>query len=91
METNIYKERRRAMTVQELINELSKYPKDKKVYTDWGLANYIGENFSGDVILTHKDTEEEKRKKEEETERFNREWEEETERGRDMPTFASRW
>ena len=70
METNIYKERRRAMTVQELINEL---------------------NFSGDVLLKHRDTDEEKRKKAEETERFNREWEEEMERGRDMPTFASRW
>ena len=79
------------MTVQELINELSKYPKDKKVYTVWGLANHIGENLNGDLILSHKDTEEEKRKKAEETERFNREWEEETERGRDMPTFASRW
>lgn len=79
------------MTVQELINELSKYPKDKKVYTVWGLANHIGENFSGDIILTHKDTEEENRKREEMIEKMNRDWEEETERGRDMPTFASRW
>lgn len=59
--------------------------------TEWGLANYIGENFSGDVLLKHRGTDEEKRKKAEETERFNREWEEEMERGRDMPTFASRW
>lgn len=79
------------MTVQELINELSKYPKDKKVYTDWGLANYIGENFSGDILLKHRDTEEEKRKTEELFEQMNRERCEESERGRDMPTFASRW
>ena len=64
------------MTVQELINELSKYPKDKKVYTDWGLANYIGENFSGDILLKHKDTDEEK----ERIERLKRQWEEEKER-----------
>ena len=66
------------MTVQELINELSKYPKDKKVYTDWGLANYVGENFSGDVLLKHRDTEEEK----EQYEQMKREWEEEKERAR---------
>lgn len=79
------------MTVQELINELSKYPKDKKVYTEWGLLNYIGESFSGDILLKHKDTEEEKRKTEELIEQMDRDWEEEMERGRDMPTFASRW
>ena len=79
------------MTVQELINELSKYPKDKKVYTALGLINYIGENFSGNLILSHKDTEEEKKEREEMIERRDREWEEEMERGRDMPTFASRW
>ena len=66
------------MTVQELINELSKYPKDKKVYTDWGLANYIGENFSGDVLLKHRDTDEEK----ERIEQMKQEWEEEKERAR---------
>ena len=86
METNIYKERRRAMTVQELINELSKYPKDKKVYTD-----KIKENLRGEIVLIHENTYEEKRKQQEEIERRDREWEEEMERGRDMPTFASRW
>ena len=74
------------MTVQELINELSRYPKDKKVYTD-----HIEETLSGKIILTHRYTDEEKRKMEEEIERRGREWEEEMERGRDMPTFASRW
>ena len=71
------------MTVQELIKELSKYPEDKKVYVHlWGLVNYIGENLNGDLILSHKDTEEEKRKKAEEIEKMNRDWEEETERAR---------
>lgn len=74
------------MTVQELIDELSKYPKDKKVYTD-----HIAENLSGEIILTHNYTDEEERKIAEEIERRSREWEDEIERGRDMPTFASRW
>ena len=73
-------------TVQELINELSKYPKDKKVYND-----HIEENLSGEIILTHKYTDEEERKIAEEFERLTRKWEDEMERGRDMPTFASRW
>ena len=74
------------MTVQELINELSKYPKDKKVYTD-----KIRVNFRNEIVLIHEDTYEEKQKQQEEIERRDREWEEEMERGRDMPTFASRW
>ena len=74
------------MTVQELIHELLKYPKDKKVYTD-----KIRENLHGEIVLIHEDTYEEKRKRQEEIERRNREWEEEMERGRDMQTFASRW
>lgn len=76
-----------AMTVQELINELSKYPKDKKVYTDWGLANYIGENFSGDVLLKHRDTEEEK----EQYEQMKRKWEEEKERAMREPAPRGVW
>lgn len=71
------------MTVQELINELSKYPKDKKVYND-----HIEESLSGEIVLAHRYTDEEKRKIAEEFERLERKWEEEMER--DMPTFASR-
>lgn len=74
------------MTVQELINELSKFPKDKVVYTD-----YIGENCMGEIMLKHKRTDEEQRKIDEDIERRNREWEKEFERGGDMPTFGSRW
>lgn len=69
-------------TVEELINVLSKYPKDKKVFT-----NRICENIRGELILTHNTTNEELeyiRKRELEREK-------ETERGRDMPTFGSRW
>lgn len=73
-------------TVQEMINELLKFPKDKKVYT-----NKIRENLRGEIVLMHEDTCEEKRKREEEIERINRKWEEEMEHDRDMPTFASRW
>lgn len=75
------------MTVQELINELSKYPKDKKVYTDWGLANYIGENFSGDVLLKHRETDEEK----EQYEQMKRKWEEEEERAMREPAPRGVW
>ena len=75
------------MTVQELINELSKYPKDKKVYTSWGLANYIGENFYGNIILTHRETEEEK----EQFEQMKREWEEERERAMREPAPRGVW
>ena len=40
------------MTVQAFINELSKYPKDKVVYS----INHIGENFRGEIArLTHED------------------------------------
>lgn len=74
------------MTVQELINELSKYPKDKKVYND-----HIQETLSGEIVLVHRYTDEEERNIEEDIERIERKWEEEMERGRDMPTFASRW
>ena len=75
------------MTVQELIDALSKYPKDKKVYTDWGLANYIGENSSGDVLLKHRETEEEK----EQYEEMKRKWEEEKERAMREPAPRGVW
>ena len=38
-------------TVEELINVLSKYPKDKKIH-----SNAICENLKGELILTHKTT-----------------------------------
>jgi hypothetical protein len=69
-------------TVEELINALSKYPKDKKVHT-----NQICENVKGEILLMHKTTDEEI----EYMRRREKEREEEAERGRDMPTFASRW
>ena len=74
------------MTVQELINILSELPKDKKVYTD-----NIRVNLRGEIVLTHEDIHEEEQKREEEIARRDRERQEEIERGRDMPTFASRW
>lgn len=74
------------MTVQELIHELSKYPKNKRVYN-----GHIEEALSGEIVLTHEYTDEEKRKIEEGIEQLERKWEEEMECGRDMPTFASRW
>lgn len=74
------------MTVQELINELSKYPKDKKVYND-----DIQETLSGEIVLFHRYTDEEERNITEAIERIEQRWEEEMESGRDMPTFASRW
>lgn len=74
------------MTVQELIHELSKYPKNKRVYND-----HIQETLSGEIVLTHNYTDDEERNMTEAIERIERKWEEEMERGRDMPTFASRW
>lgn len=74
------------MTVGELINILLELPKDKKVYTD-----KIRENLRGEIVLIHEDTYEEKQKREEEIVQRDRERQEEMERGRDMPTFASRW
>ena len=68
--------------VGELIEALSKYPKDKKVR-----SNQICENLNGEILLIHKPTDEEI-----EHIRFReKEREKEAERGRDMPTFASRW
>ena len=69
-------------TVEELINALSKYPKDTKLYT-----NQICKNIKGEIALTHKTTDEEI----EYIKHRQKEREEEAERGRDMPTFASRW
>lgn len=69
-------------TVEELINALSKYPKDTKIYT-----NQICKNLKGEILLIHKATNEEI----EHIKHREKEREEEAERGRDMPTFASRW
>lgn len=69
-------------TVEELINALSKYPKTTKLYT-----NQICKNIKGEILLIHKTTDEEI----EHIRHREKEREEEAERGRDMPTFASRW
>lgn len=69
-------------TVEELINALSKYPKDTKIYT-----NRICKNLKGEILLTHKTTNEEI----EHIRHCEKEREKEAEHGRDMPTFASRW
>jgi hypothetical protein len=41
-------------TVEELINVLSKYPKDTKIYT-----NRVRINMKGEILLTHNTTDEE--------------------------------
>ena len=69
-------------TVEELINALSKYPKDTKIYT-----NQICKNIKGEILLIHKTTDEEI----EHIRHREKEREKEAERGRDMPTFESRW
>ena len=71
-----------ANTVEELINVLNKFPKNKKIY-----SNEIYENLRGELILVHKSTDEEI----EHIKRREKEREAEAERGRDMPTFGSRW
>ena len=69
-------------TVEELINVLSKYPKDTKLYT-----NQVCKNIKGEILLIHNTTDEEI----EHIRRREKQREEEAERGRDMPTFGSRW
>ena len=69
------------MTVKRMIDILSKYPIDKKVH-----VNEIGENLRGELIFRYHNPEVEEYFRRKEKER-----EEEAERGRDMPTFASRW
>lgn len=73
-------------TVDELIKELSKYPKDVKVYT-----NHIVKNFQGELSIVHKETPEEKAIRDREKERWNREHEERMERRGEITSFANRW
>lgn len=74
------------MTVQELINELLKYPKDKKVYND-----DIQETLSGEIVLVHKYTDEEERNIEEQIKLLERKWEQEMERDSIIVTFVDKW
>ena len=79
---NMKKEENLVNTVEELIDVLSKYPKGTKIYT-----NQVCRNIKGEILLIHKATDEEI----EHIKHREKEREEESERGRDMPTFGSRW
>lgn len=74
------------MTVQELIDKLSKYPKDKKVYND-----NIEENSFGVIVLTHEYTDEEKRKIDEAIKQVEQKLEDEMENDSFILTFVSKW
>lgn len=74
------------MTVQELIDELSKYPKDKKVYND-----HIEENSVGVIVLTHEYTDEEKGKIDKAIKQVEEKLEDEIKHNSFMVTFVSRW
>lgn len=73
-------------TVEDLINELAKYPKDMKVY-----SNNITQNLLGELVIEHKRTLEEEEYYKKETERFNREYQERMDRRGEITSFANRW
>lgn len=73
-------------TVEELINELSKYPKDTKV-----ISNAIRENFCGELIIFHEDTPEEKEMREKAQEKWNWDYQERMDRRGEITSFANRW
>lgn len=73
-------------TVEGLINELTKYPRDMKVY-----SNNITQNLLGELVIEHKRTPEEEEAHERETERFNREYQERMDRRGEITSFANRW
>lgn len=72
-------------TVEELISVLSKYPKNKKVY-----SNFITQNLKGELVIEHQRTpEEEKHKKE--MEDFDRNYQERMNESGEITSFANRW
>ena len=79
------------MTVQELIIELSKYPRDMKITR----VNSVFENADGELTLTHKDTPEEielsKKREEEWEDEWNRRHKEMLDRRGEITCFADRW
>lgn len=73
-------------TVEELIIELSKYPKDMRVH-----SNHIVQNLLGELVIEHKITPEEEKTHEMEIERLNREYQERMDRRGEITSFANRW
>ena len=71
------------MTVGELIESLSKYPKDTKVFD----INNIFKSTDGKVVLAHKNTKEE----DEYIEYLKQRDRERIEHGHDITCFADRW
>lgn len=73
-------------TVEELINELTKYPKNMKVY-----SNNITQNLLGELVIEHKRTPKEEEYYERQTERYNKEYQERMDRRGEITSFANRW
>ena len=75
------------MTVQELIIELLKYPRDMEITR----VNSIFENAGGKLTLTHKDTPEEIELLIRGEEEWNRRHQERMDRRGEITSFANRW
>lgn len=75
------------MTVQELIIELSKYPRDMKITR----VNSVFENAGGELTLTHKDTPEEIELSNKREEEWHRRHKEMLDRRGEITSFANRW
>lgn len=73
-------------TVKEVINELTKYPKGMKVY-----SNSITQNLFNELVIEHKRTPEEEKTYKMEIERLNREYQERQDRKGEITSFANRW
>ena len=75
------------MTVQELIVELSKYPRDMKITR----VNSVFENAGGELTLTHKDTPEEIELSNKREEEWNRRHQDRMDSRGEITSFANRW
>ena len=75
------------MTVQELISELSKYPRDMEVNE----VNSVFENIGGTLTLTHKNTPEEVESFNRRNDEWDRQHQERMDRRGEATSFASKW
>lgn len=73
-------------TVEELISALARYPKNKKVY-----SNFITQNLKGELVIEHQRTLEEEKKHERETEEFYEKCKEDMDKSGEITSFANRW
>lgn len=73
-------------TVGDLIEALSKYPKDKKVY-----SNHITETYTGKLVVDHENTPEEEEIERKSEEIYRKEHKEMMDNRGAITSFADRW